>query len=49
MSKQLSLSAHISVSLMALLALAVTVGGGTIDETVSKPGEHPIAAFRIMQ
>ncbi len=49
MSKQLSLSAHISTCLMALLALAMTLGSPDIEKTRSAAGDSRLAAFQIGQ
>ena len=47
MSKQLSLSAHISTALMALFVFAVAVGGSNVELPSDRSGHAPLVGLTI--
>ncbi|MBX7495078.1 hypothetical protein K3172_04305 [Qipengyuania sp. 6B39] len=47
MSKQLSLSAHISTALMAVFVFAVAFGGSDVELPADRPGATPLVGLTI--
>ena len=47
MSKQLSLSAHISAALMAVFVFAVSVGGSDVELPSDRVGAAPLVGLTI--